>query len=188
MNQRSQGLLFLLQPPSKRTPGTSEAEGTATTVSTQQEGCPLFQRGPLSDGRVLQAPALPRTGRPSSGLRKGVLQHRPHATSPGNAGSTAPGGALNVSLKHSPVTAQQPQCGLGSDPRPSPDGRGKCVPYVGTSEGSQAPRPTTAHTFGCTQPQTPVHVCAVGDHGAAHTRGTPVWMPSHKGVRPQPPE
>lgn len=112
----------------------------------------------------------------------------PMPEAPDNADSTVPVGALSLSLKHSPVADQQLQCGLSSDPGPSPDGHGKCVPYVGTSEGCQAPRPTPAHTFRCTKPQTPVHMCLVGDHGAAHTWGTPVWMLSHKGVRPQPPK
>lgn len=53
----------------------------------------------------------------------------PMPEAPDNADSTAPVGALSLSLKHSPVADQQLQCGLSSDPGPSPDGRGKCVPY-----------------------------------------------------------
>lgn len=125
-------------------------------------------------------------GNQAQGRGRVLYSTGPMPQAPDNADSTVPVGALSLSLKHSLVADQQLQCGLSSDPGPSPDGRDKCVPYVGPSEGSQAPRPTTAHTFGCTKPQTPVHTCAVGGHGTAHTRGTPVWMPSHKGVRPQP--
>lgn len=44
----------------------------------------------------------------------------PMPEAPDNADSTVPVGALSLSLKHSPVADQQLQCGLSSDPGPSP--------------------------------------------------------------------